>query len=148
MESLTVLYDERCGFCEKAARWLRNQSQITPLHVIPASHPDAQRMLENISPPISSDELIVFSDDGSIWRGSNGMLMCLWALENYHTWSYRLSSPALKPLVRRAFQVFSSKRQTLSRVLGMASTHDDTSILDEIKAVPEPTCEVDLAAIK
>lgn len=143
MKSLTVLYDENCGFCERTARWLRNQAQITPLQVIPASHPDARQMLLNVSPPISSDELIVFSDDGSIWRGASGMLMCLWALEDYHHWSYRLSSPALKPLVRRAFHVFSSKRHTLSRMLGMASTHDDTSIMDEIRAVPEPECDIE-----
>jgi hypothetical protein len=45
--------------------------------------------------------------------------MCLWALENYREWAFRLSAPALLPFSRQAFELLSRNRKSISRRLGL-----------------------------
>lgn len=118
MNALDVFYDDSCGLCRRCRAWLAGQVQIVPLRFIPLGGCEARRRLEGLVPPPDGEELIVVSDRGDVYRGSAAYLMSLWALRDYRPWAHRLAHPRLLPLARRAFDVLSSKRHTLSRLLG------------------------------
>jgi hypothetical protein len=58
--------------------------------------------------PWLGEELVVVSDDGSVWAGPAAFLICMWALRDWREWACRLSTPALAPLARRFFAAVSS----------------------------------------
>ena len=64
-----------------------------------------------------AEQLTVVSDAGEVWQGAGAWTMCLWALRDYREWSLRLASPVLAPLARRAVELVSQNRLSLSRLL-------------------------------
>lgn len=125
IEALTVFYDETCGFCVRSRRWLQNQARHVQLRFVAMSSGEAREYLAALKPPKGSGELIVVSDTGGVYRGTDAMLMCLWALQDYQRWATRLARPALRPLVRRAFEIFCGHRHAVSRLLGLEETEGD-----------------------
>ncbi|MCX6608844.1 MAG: hypothetical protein NTV52_35345 [Acidobacteria bacterium] len=83
MTSLTLHYDAQCGLCSSMRNWIQSQRHALPLHFLPK--------------PPEERNLTVIADTGEVWQGDSAWLMVLWALEDYRSWSYRLSSPALLP---------------------------------------------------
>src|SRR5262249_25469517 len=87
----------------------------------------------------NADELFVVSDDGAVFDGGSAWIVCLWALVDYRDWSYRLATPALLPLARPAFELFSKRRKSISRRLRLLPQSD---LVAELQAAPDPTCEI------
>jgi predicted DCC family thiol-disulfide oxidoreductase YuxK len=115
MEPLTVLYDATCPLCVRCRDWLASEPQIIPLRLLPRDHPDVRRVFPTLD--TAADELLVVSDSGDVWRGDAAFLTCLFALEGYRSWAHRLARPALRPLVRRAFDLLSGNRHRLAALL-------------------------------
>ena len=105
MNTLTVLYDDRCGLCGAVVDWIARQPQIVPLVCAPKA--DGQ------------DELEVAADTGERWSGDDAWLMVLWALVHYRPWAYRLASPGLRPTARALFATLSAYRGSVSCALGL-----------------------------
>jgi predicted DCC family thiol-disulfide oxidoreductase YuxK len=123
MRSLTVLYDARCGLCSNARRWLVQQRQLVPLELVPASSDEARRRFPTLAEAEPS-ELVVVSEEGDVYRGPSAWIVCLWALQDFRDWSFRLAAPALLPLARGAFEWISTRRHALSRALRMMSDEE------------------------
>ena len=136
---LTVLYDSACGFCVSCRRWLETQPVFVPLRFVPARTALARKMFPEFTGPEWNDELIVVSDDGGVYTGSDGWLMCLWALEDYREWSFRLSRPALRPLARQAFDLLSRNRKAVSRGLRLLPEHD---LAERLQAASSAACSL------
>jgi hypothetical protein len=66
-------------------------------------------------------QLLVISDDGGVYVGAAGWIMCLYALDDYRELSLRLAHPRLMPLAKRFCELISSNRLTLSRALHLTS---------------------------
>jgi predicted DCC family thiol-disulfide oxidoreductase YuxK len=135
--SLTVLYDPRCGFCAAARRWMEGQAAYLPVRFVRAQGAEAARLYPELVRPENADELFVVTDQGRVYRGGSAWILCLWALEEYREWSYRLSSPALLPLARRAFELVSKRRRSLSRRLGL---RPESELLETLQSIPDPAC--------
>lgn len=112
MKRLTVLYDEHCPLCVRAAEWMWNQTQLVPLEILPAHSAAAERRFDTL--PWRGYELCVISDDGDAWIGPAAFLMCLWALADYREWSYRMSGDTFAPLAERFFRMLSRRRSTIA----------------------------------
>ena len=121
MNTLYVLYDSRCRFCVECAGWLASQSRYLQLLFIPRGSTEVERRFPGLKVEDKEDDLIVVSDEGGVYRGASAWIMCLYALEHYRDWSYRLARPALMPLARKAFGVVSKSRRKLSAVLNVVS---------------------------
>ena len=120
MRALTVLYDARCGLCSNARRWLLSQRTLVPLELLAAGSEEARRRFPTLAEAAPS-ELVVVSDEGDVYRGPSAWIVCLWALEDFRDWSFRLSGPTLLPLARQAFEWISTRRHALSRALKLMS---------------------------
>ncbi len=124
MTRLTVLYDERCGFCCRCRDWLARRRQIVALEFVAARSADAAQRFPGLHVD-TVEELVVIDDEGGVYRGDEAFLMCLWALEETREWSRRLASPEWRGLARRGFLELSARRQGISRLLGLRDETGD-----------------------
>ena len=135
MKTLTVLYDTSCGFCVSCRRWLDDQPAYLPLQFLPTRSRAAAELFPELC--AGADELVVVSDEGFVYRGGSAWIMCLWALRDFRPWALRLSTPALLPLARQAFELLSRNRKSISRRLGLLPEGRLTEMLQD---VPAPHC--------
>jgi len=143
IETLYVLYDPNCSFCQHCKRWMEHQPKMVWIEFIAAGSPVAKGLFPELYANGSSpnpEELIVVDNLRGVYRDATAWLMCLWGLAGYRAWSYRLASPALLPLARRAFGFLSSHRYALSRLLYRDMQQDE--LLKQINDSPEPKCEL------
>ena len=120
MKKLTILFDAACQFCWGCRGWMQEQAAFLELEFVPSRSREAQARFPGLVPPAAagpeicnvdkSDELIVISDEGGVYRGSDAFIMCLYALEDYREYSEWLTRPLLRPLARKAFEMLSKDR--------------------------------------
>lgn len=137
MNGLTVFYDRSCGFCLACRRWLERQPAFLPLRFVPSAGLPPALLAPVGGDPSDAEDLIVVSDEGGIYRGARGWIMCLWALREYRGLSERLATPALMPFARRAFEFVSRNRMSFSRRLGLLPESD---LAETLGSLPAPTC--------
>jgi predicted DCC family thiol-disulfide oxidoreductase YuxK len=138
MDRLYVLYDAQCGLCTWAKRWLIKQPALIDLRFIPVGSALAARLFPSVARPDEpSQELVVVSDQGGVYRNGSAWIMCLFALEAYRDWANRLAHPLLRPLARQAFALLSKERSRISRWLALASEVEIAEILSQVSA---PAC--------
>jgi predicted DCC family thiol-disulfide oxidoreductase YuxK len=139
VRTLTVLYDARCGLCSNARRFLLGQRQLVPLELLAADSGEARRRFPTLAAPEPA-ELVAVSDEGDVYRGPNAWIVCLWALEDFRDWSFRLAQPALLPLARHAFEWISTRRHRLSRALRLMSDQELSREVSRAGACPQGAC--------
>ena len=64
-----------------------------------------------------NEQLLVISDEGSVYRGAHAWIMCLWALRKYREHAQRLASPTLLPFAQIVCELLSRNRFHLSEAL-------------------------------
>jgi predicted DCC family thiol-disulfide oxidoreductase YuxK len=138
VKRLTVLYDARCGFCVHCRRWLERQRALVELEFVPAGSETALRRFPDLREPDPPEDLVVVDDEGGVYRGEDAFILCLYALEDYREWSFRLSGPGLRPLARVAFEWLSRNRRGLSRSLGLAPDDQVVGLLRPLRATTCP----------
>jgi predicted DCC family thiol-disulfide oxidoreductase YuxK len=130
MQRLTVLYDATCALCVRCRDFLAASASYVPLELLAAQSAAARERYGAV--PWLGEELVVVSDEGDVWAGPAAFLVCLWALRDYRTWSFRLGGSTLAPLAERFFVAISSNRRKLaafvseSRCEGGACTLEHT----------------------
>jgi ankyrin repeat protein/predicted DCC family thiol-disulfide oxidoreductase YuxK len=134
LEKLWVLYDPSCGFCASCRRWLERQPAWVPLEFVPAGSPEALELFPVLAD--TREELTVVGNDGSVYRADRGWLVCLWSLQEYRGLAERLSTPALLPYARQAFEVVARNRKEISKTLGLMPEEELRAQLGRIA----PTC--------
>jgi predicted DCC family thiol-disulfide oxidoreductase YuxK len=117
-KSLTVLFDPGCSLCQRCRTWMLQQSALVDLRFVSCTGAEARARYGDI--PWLGDELVVVGDELEVWAGPAAFLVCLWALEDYREWSYRLSGTAFAPLAERFFLFVSSHRRSVATLF----THD------------------------
>lgn len=110
-KALTVLFDPACPLCRRCRDWMLTQASYLPIRFVACTSEQAQREFGEI--PWLGDELVVVSDTHEVWAGPAAFLTCLWALEAWREWSFRLAGPAFAPLAERFFQTISAHKKTL-----------------------------------
>jgi predicted DCC family thiol-disulfide oxidoreductase YuxK len=99
----------------------------------------ARRMFPQLRHSAMPTQLVVVDDRGGVYYGDAAWIICLFALTEYRSWSYRLARPALRHLVSRAWEMFSSNRQQISETMAFKS---DAEVARELLSQPETVCEV------
>jgi predicted DCC family thiol-disulfide oxidoreductase YuxK len=137
MRRLYVLYDADCGLCSRIRRWVEEQPTFVELEFMAAQSTRARRWFPTLVKPGEPEELIVVSDEGGVYREDGSWIMVLYALEQYRTWAFRLSRPALLPHARAAFNLLTQNRKKLSNWLGLVS---DGDLAEALRGVTVPRC--------
>ncbi|MFL6530373.1 MAG: thiol-disulfide oxidoreductase DCC family protein [Chthoniobacterales bacterium] len=129
MKRLAVIFDAECALCLRCRQWLARQAALIPLEFIPLQSPDLAARFPGIDVLHPSEQLLVVSDNGDVYRGAHAWIICLYALRDYREWSQRLATPALLPFAQRVCELLSQNRLTLSRwLLGRSSDEIEASL--------------------
>ncbi len=139
MKRLYVLYDGECGLCRRLRGWLARQLSYVPLVFYSIQSPELTARFPGIQKFDPTEQLLVVSDEGWLWRGESAWITVLWALREYREWALRLAHPALRPLARRACALVSENRHGISRWVRGASIREIEQML---ATVPEESCEL------
>lgn len=134
MQKLTILYDATCGLCFQAKLWMLGQNTMLQLEFLAAASPVARQRYPQYAND-DPEELIAIDDRGGVYRGTKAWLICLWALEEYRDLSFRLASPRLQPMVRRAWRAISENRKKISQAFALAP---EAELLQRLERIPEP----------
>ena len=124
MESLYVIYDGYCGFCQRVRGWPEFQPKHVNLLFVARQSPLLGRLWPELVGSFKDDELVVIGDNRGVYRGTAAYVMCLWALKRHRRWAYRLANPVIRPLVRMAVEQLASHRQDLSHWFGFSADGD------------------------
>ena len=103
-------------FASGAATFSRRKPRAFPFEFVAAGSAVARERYGAV--PWLGEGLVVASDDGEVWVGAAAFLVCLWSLRPYREWSYRLTGPALVPLVERFLAGLSAQRGRIGAFLG------------------------------
>lgn len=146
---ITVLYDGRCTFCVRCARWLASEPKYAAIELLDRNDERVGALFPELA--LDADELVVIDEHGGVYRDDRAFLMCLWALADYREISLRLSTPQLMPLARSFFRALSTGRtlflkDTLRRrhlTDGALSTALDVELssLRKLQMLPDDRCE-------
>jgi predicted DCC family thiol-disulfide oxidoreductase YuxK len=137
MRRLFVLYDASCGLCTDLRRWASRQPSFLNLEFVAAGTPRARRLFPSLDQLATPEELVAVTDEGAVYRDSDAWILCLYALREYRAWALRLARPALRPLARQAFRLFSRNRRRLSRLLDRESENE---VAERLRAEGPATC--------
>jgi len=129
MNRLYVLFDAECELCVRCRNWLMKQPAFVPLCFIALQSAEARRRFPDIDALKPNEQLLVISDDGSVYRGAYAWIMCLWALQNYRGHAQRMAHPILLPFARIVCELLSRKRFFLSDALFRREPQDTAQLL-------------------
>lgn len=115
-QSLTVLYDPACELCRRSKQWISKQEQLVPIEFVAATDPSVAAWSEDLVPV--GDQLVVVSELGATWLGSDAFIMCFWALRRYRNIARRLQVRGVAPVARAALHALSDNRENISFLLG------------------------------
>ena len=138
MKTLHVLYDAECALCARCRHWLERQPAFVELRFLPLQSWQTLCRFPGIAQFHPEKELLVVSDEGAVYQGPHAWIMCLWALREYREWSQRLAHPALLPWARRACELLSDHRLTLS---AWFKNHGDAVLEKELSARAVGSCK-------
>ena len=117
MKKLHVLYDAQNDFALRCYGWLMAQPTVWPLEFIPFQATELVARFNGIDDFRSRGPLLAVSDEGAVYSGSSAFIICLYVLERYQDWAFRLSTPALLPLAGNAFDLLVKNGRKFSRVM-------------------------------
>ena len=117
MKRLYVLFDGQCELCVRCRKWLMKQAAFVPLVFIALQSPEVQKRFPGVDSLKPTEQLLVISDDGSVYRGASAWIMCLWALQKYREHAQRMAHPILLPFAQIVCELLSRNRFYLSDAL-------------------------------
>jgi predicted DCC family thiol-disulfide oxidoreductase YuxK len=129
MNRLYVLFDAQCELCVRCRNWLTKQPAFVPLSFVALQSDEAQRRFPGIEALKPNEQLLVISNDGSVYRGAYAWIMCLWALQNYREHAQRMAHPILLPFARIVCELLSRNRFFLSDALFRQEPQDAARLL-------------------
>lgn len=141
LEALTVFYDGRCGMCCTFHEWVNRQEKLARMGFVPYQSADAERLFPGIGLLEPEREMVVRDEGaGTVYRGAEAWVICLFALTEYRGWARRLSSPALLPVAKRTCALLARNRHRLSRVFFARKDREVAALLHRMPP-PREACQ-------
>lgn len=137
MKTLTIFYDPHCGLCAKFRAWLEGQPTRVAVEFLGYDTAEAALRFPGLRERGADRDVVVLADDGRWWQGGPAWITCLWATQEHQEWAFRLATPTLMPLVKKAVHLLSENRLSLSRMLNLRA---DASLAAAIQSQPDAAC--------
>jgi predicted DCC family thiol-disulfide oxidoreductase YuxK len=125
---ITIIYDADCGLCTRTKEWIGQQAPLVEISFVASGSTEARRKFPQLPP----GELAIVANTGEVWLGNHAWIVCLWALQEYRDFAFRLTSPLLLIMAREAFAAVSRNRATVSRMLNLRSERELEQELREV----------------
>ena len=119
MRGLTVLFDQDCALCRRAASLAGTAEDTRSAAFRPGRLPAGpERLYPALDHRATLREMTVIGERGEIYREAKAWLMCLWALRDYREMAIRWSAPERIEYARRFVAWVSRNRFRLSWLIG------------------------------
>jgi predicted DCC family thiol-disulfide oxidoreductase YuxK len=132
MKKLTVFYDPNCGVCSSFRDWMGREPAFVAIEFLPYDSRQAAELCPGLLERGADKKIIVMADDGRLWQGAEGWVLCLWALRRWRGWSKRLAKPLLLPIAEKVCGLISSNRLALSRLLHLKGDREIASAVEQM----------------
>ena len=102
IESITVLFDARCGLCRWLKGWLSTQVQLVPLAFVAADSAEARARFPLLDHKNTLQVMHVVDDQGGVYADEDAWIVVLWTLEGTRALSYRCANGVMRGMVKQA----------------------------------------------
>ena len=116
IQYIEVYYDGRCGMCCTFHEWVNTQERNFEVRFAPYQAPEAEEWFPGVNKLEPEREMIVKTDEGILYRGAEGWVMCLMSCKKYVNWAERMTNPRLLPMAKKLCQTLAARRHTLSKM--------------------------------
>lgn len=142
VKKIEVFYDGRCGMCCTFHEWINRQPRAFAIDFVPYQSPDAERIFPGLSTLDPAREMIVRTDEGTLYRGAEAWVWCLYSCANHRALARRLARPAMLGFAIRACRLLAANRHALSKVFFWRKDREVRESLHQMKPAhcPEGTC--------
>ncbi len=138
IRSMEVYYDGRCGMCCRFNEWVNGQERAVAIHFVAYQSPRAEEWFPGVNALDPGRDMIVRTDDGTLYRGAEGWVLCLLSCARYQGVARRLGSPVLMPVARKACHALALRRRGLSKIF---FREKDRELALELHRMPVSGCE-------
>jgi predicted DCC family thiol-disulfide oxidoreductase YuxK len=134
---IEVFYDGRCGMCCTFHEWINRQPRAFEIDFVPYQSPDAGTIFPGINTLDPAREMIVRRDDGSIFRGAEAWVWCLYSCANYRSLARRLARPGMLAVAIRICRLLAANRHGLSKIF---FRRKDKEVREALHQMTPPDC--------
>lgn len=138
IKKIEVYYDGRCAMCSTFQEWVSQQHRAFEVEFVPYQSERAEELFAGVLEMDPDRDMIVRTDQGDIFRGAEGWVLCMLSCQSYETWAKRLASPQLLPVARKTCNLIAANRLSISKVLFRKK---DRALADAVHEMPQPSCE-------
>jgi len=130
--SVTVLYDDDCGFCRWSAERIRRLDAHGGLAFASIQSPKGQELLRPVPSDLRLATMHAVSSDGRVWSGGEAVRVILGELPGGAATS--AIAAAFPETIDRAYRFVARNREELGRRLGQ-----DACSVDPSRMLPGPS---------
>ena len=142
IQHIEVYYDGRCGMCCTFHEWVNQQVRAFPVRFVAYQSPQAEEWFPGVTELEPEREMIVRTDDGTLYRAAEGWVLCLLSCKKYQAVARRLASPVLMPVAEKTCHALAARRHGLSKIFFRKKDHE---VAAELHRMPGQECHDDCA---
>jgi len=138
IKKIEVYYDGRCAMCCTFQEWVSQQNRAFEVEFVPYQSERAEELFAGVREMDPDRDMIVRTDQGKIFRGAEGWVLCMLSCQSYERWARRLASPQLLPVARKTCNLIAANRLGISKVLFRKK---DKALADAVHEMPQQKCD-------
>jgi predicted DCC family thiol-disulfide oxidoreductase YuxK len=138
IQHIEVYYDGRCGMCCSFHEWVNEQQRAFAVRFVAYQSPRAEEWFPGVNELEPDREMVVRTDDGTVYRGAEGWVLCLLSCMRYQGVARRLVSPVLMPVAKKTCYALAARRRGLSKIF---FRNKDREVAVELHRISGLGCE-------
>lgn len=142
IRGVEVFYDGRCGMCCTFHEWIQRQPRAFGIRFIPYQSAEAEEVFPGISTLDPAREMVVRTSEGTVYRGAEAWVWCLYSCANHRGLARRLARPAMLAVAVRVCRLLAANRHGLSKVFFRRKDREVREKLHEMASLecPDGSC--------
>lgn len=134
VKRIEVFYDGRCGMCCTFHEWIHGQRRSFGIEFVPYQSSDAEKIFPGLNTLDPAREMIVRTDEGTLYRGAEAWVWCLYSCADYREMARRLARPMMLSVAIRMCRLLAANRHCLSKVFFRRKDREVRKTLHQMEA--------------
>ena len=137
IKSIEVYYDGRCAMCCTFQEWVMRLKRSFGVEFVAYQSARAEEIFPGVGELDPDRDMIVRTNEGEIFRGAEGWVLCMLSCGSYEKWANRLASPGLLPVAKKTCNLIAANRLGISKILFRKK---DKALADAVCDEPQGDC--------
>jgi predicted DCC family thiol-disulfide oxidoreductase YuxK len=124
-DKLKLAYDDDCGFCTLAVRWLAGRRFVreTELELVAYQHPNLLKRMPGVDVSHSGDGVQLLFEDGHLYLDAAAVGEIFKRTQYWWCLGWMIRLPLAAQVAQVCYRVVAVNRQRISRLLGLNACH-------------------------